>query len=427
MAITESLGVFKEKNARILLFSQLLSQICDKTMSIGLIWLITQKFSEIYLPWYLFLGFLPNLISFPWMGQWITKIRPLRTVIGADLFRGIVFLLLHVYASTRQEHELLPALFIGVFFIGIGSSFFNPALMSLPPQLVSDKNISSLNTLIDLCFSLSHVFAATLSIWLLQYSSVSNLMLINALLFMFGAFYQSRIEPQTNTSLVANPQTTPDFASKEEIQSENFATSMKKTFQILKQFSVIKKLIYLFFILNIIMAPLFIFLPWYAKNVFGGSSSALSWLETGWAFGALTGGIALLVFQIRNHKHFLNFLYTLISGFGLIFICFAYNQKIHFGVSLMFALGLILSILNVNILTYFQKELSEDQLPYIMTLANLIATASVPFSMLSAGFIMRHISVPQFAFYSGAIVILFSLFFRKISSQDHFTTKARAL
>lgn len=412
MAFLKSLDVFKEKNARILLVSQFLSQICDKTMSIGLIWLITQKFSEVYLSWYLFLGFLPHLILFPWTGRWITKLGPLKTVIGADLFRGLVFLALYFLCSTTPEAELLPVLFTGVFLIGIGSSFFNPSLMSLPPQLVSDKNISSLNTLLDLCFSLSHVFAAAISIWILQATSVANLMLANSLLFFFGAYYQTRIHT------LATPSPKSD-------ESEISLSSFKNTFAILDQFKVIKKLIFLFFLLNVMMAPLFIFLPWYAKNIFGGSSTALSMLETGWAFGALCGGISLMIFQIQNHKHFLKFLYTMIVGFGLIFILFAYNHKIQNGTLLMIALGIIISILNVNILTYFQKELSEAQLPYVMTLASLISTASIPLSMLSSGFIMRHISVPQFAFYSGAAVIVLALFFRKMSSEDHSTEKSR--
>ncbi|MEK6773175.1 MAG: MFS transporter [Bdellovibrionota bacterium] len=372
-----------------LFISQAFSQICDKTMSIGLVWTLVSKYSAEILPWFLFIGFLPHLLMFPFAPGWIHRWSPLKTIIGADFFRGLVFLILLVSLFLFSEKYFLISLLLCNFLVGIGSSLFNPAILSLPPLLVSEKNILGLNVLIDLCFSLSSVFAAALAIFLLNHTSIQTLILFNTLSFIFCGFYQMTIK------------------QKPSLQTEYSPTKTDKS--ILMKHADIKNLLLLFLMVNIVMAPLFLFLPWYAKNIFSGQASDLAWLEISWAIGSVIGGLGLVVFQKKNGPMRISKIWQTILSFGIILVAFALSSQLIVACLWLIALGISLSVLNVNVLTYFQKKLTERELPSVMTAVNLISAASIPISMLISAFIIPKVYVPTMALACGGLVLLLAL------------------
>ena len=68
-----SLDVLKNGDSRRLFFGQLISQACDKMMSIGLVWMFAQKYSETLLPWFLGFSALPHLLLAWKAGPWATR------------------------------------------------------------------------------------------------------------------------------------------------------------------------------------------------------------------------------------------------------------------------------------------------------------------------------------------------------------------
>jgi hypothetical protein len=160
-----------DKNALVIFTSQLVSSVCDKMMSIGLIWYITKNYSINIVPWFLTISFLPHLIMSFFSTRFINWHGPLKTVIHSEFFRGIIWLilfsLLHFYKIEGKE--FLLSLFFATFMVGIASSLFNPAILSLPPHLVSEDKVVGLNALIDSCMSVSTILGSTIAIFLLNF------------------------------------------------------------------------------------------------------------------------------------------------------------------------------------------------------------------------------------------------------------------
>ncbi|MGZ3809960.1 MAG: hypothetical protein ACXVCE_17885, partial [Bacteriovorax sp.] len=76
--------ILKDKNALLIFVSQLVSTICDKMMSIGLVWYLTSHFSINVVPWYLAGCFLPHLLMAFFSTGFINRVGVLKTVILSE-------------------------------------------------------------------------------------------------------------------------------------------------------------------------------------------------------------------------------------------------------------------------------------------------------------------------------------------------------
>ena len=130
-----TLVILRDKSAMTIFVSQLVSSICDKMMSIGLIWFLVKTYSISVVPWYLAICFLPHLVMAFFSTEIISQRGTLKVVIQSEFFRGIVLvtLFLGIYLFNWEGNRLLISLFVGGFLTGLGSSIFNPAILSLPP------------------------------------------------------------------------------------------------------------------------------------------------------------------------------------------------------------------------------------------------------------------------------------------------------
>lgn len=74
-----------------LLGGQLISQLCDRMMSLGLVWIISTQMSVSWVPWFLAIGALPHLVLGWKAGAFASRFGTLKTVVWMDLLRGALF------------------------------------------------------------------------------------------------------------------------------------------------------------------------------------------------------------------------------------------------------------------------------------------------------------------------------------------------
>lgn len=385
-------NVLKERNASLVFASQLISTICDKMMSIGLVWFLTTKFSINIVPWFLAISFLPHVFMSFFTAKLISRVGVLNTVIGTEFFRAIVLFAFGAFLFSIPESStsFLPALFIAVFFVGIGSSLFNPAILSLPPLLVPEDQIPGLNALLDTSFSLSNILGAAFSIFLLNIFEIKGLIFINATSFVIAGILQSLV------------------SKKEVIKVESHVPeNTVGTLEVLKKHTLIKRMLISFLFLNVIFTPILVMIPWYVENVYKGNGSDLSIIEGAMGLGAfLTGLVLTLTATNIQEKKRIGIVTVICFLFGLFFQIFSLTQSTAEGAAVMFMIGILLTFLNVQVLTFFQTSLDEKEVPAIMIAVNLISAASMPLSMTISGLLFPIVDIPNFALISGLITCI---------------------
>ena len=300
-----------DKNALVIFTSQLVSSVCDKMMSIGLIWYITKNYSINIVPWFLTISFLPHLIMSFFSTRFINWHGPLKTVIHSEFFRGIIWLilfsLLHFYKIEGKE--FLLSLFFATFMVGIASSLFNPAILSLPPHLVSEDKVVGLNALIDSCMSVSTILGSTIAIFLLNFLDIKIIILLNSLSFFWAGFLQLGLK-----LLSGNHQA---------VSSDDSITPI----MVMKRYPEIARLLVSFLFLNLVFTPILVMMPWYVERIYFGNSSTLAVIEGAMGAGAflVAMGLSITHYQIKDSNRI-----AMVSGlsffFGVLFLFFAYSS-----------------------------------------------------------------------------------------------------
>lgn len=389
--------ILKDKNTSLIFISQLLSTVCDKMMSIGLVWYLTTAYSINIVPWFLAVSFLPHLFMSFYSSKIIARHGILKTVIATEWIRGVILLILLglLFLVPEKSNAALVCLFGATFFIGIGSSVFNPAILSLPPVLVESDKVQSLNALLDTSFSVSNILGAACSIFLLNMFDIKILVLINAVSFFVAAFLQSRVN-------VKKMQEVP-----KEVDGEP-AVGLKV---ILRKYPVIARMLVSFLFINLVFAPILVMIPWYVENVFKGNASDLALIEGAMGLGAFLTGMTLTLsgIVVRDEKR-IGMIAIICFLFGLFFQVFSFSRSTAEASFLLFLIGVLSTFLNVQVLTYFQTALEEHEVPSIMVGVNIISAASMPLSFAISGLLFPVVEIPSFALLCGMMTMLISFF-----------------
>jgi MFS family permease len=387
-------AVLTDKNAARLFCGQLISQVCDKMMTVGLVWVLAQHSSMAAIPWFLAVSALPHLLLAWRAGHWTTLIGPLKTVIWADWSRAAIFTgLAFVWPRVPPGAEL-AVLFAASFAANLASALFNPAIMSLPLYLGEAKVLQQLTAMIDSCFSLGNIIGPLCSALLYPWIGLRGLFLFNGLSYAVAAVLESGVL----TSLPASAEDAGSGAPKA-------AAGMG---ELLRGDALLRVMIGGFLGMNLFFGPLLVFLPLFAKAAYGGTIATLAALETALGAGTALGGVFLSLVRFDSKTGL-----KICVGMGLMavaYVGFTLTRAPWQGCACLAALGFFLATANVFILNLFQTRPAPRDVPTVMSMANLISTASLPFSMGAIGLLVGKFDVRSLALACSSMLMIVTAF-----------------
>jgi MFS family permease len=122
-------------------------------------------------------------------GSLIDRLPRRRLMIGADLVRAAVFVILPFAGSAL-------ALVVLAFVAGAASAFFRPAVLAGLPNSVGEEDLPLANGLLQSADFLTTALAPVIGAALVAAASPSAAYVVNAVSFLFSAFLLFRIAPQ---------------------------------------------------------------------------------------------------------------------------------------------------------------------------------------------------------------------------------------
>jgi len=406
-----SLSVFSDANAQRIFWGQLISQTCDKLMSVGMIWVLSTHFSPKWIPWFIAVGALPHLLLASRSGNWINRWGALRTVIWADLFRGALFLICAWFIPhAGSDTYLLAFLLAATFISNVAGSLFNPAILSLPVAIMEPGNKrDKLTALIDSCFSFGNVLGPLAAALTYSAAGLGAMLIVNGLSYFFSALLAFGIRPQVSAHADTPAQ---DNSNGDSSASGSSSQRRRSVREVLRDQPVITGMLITFLMMNFFLGPLMIFMPWYAKNVYGDGISGLASLEACLGIGTVLGSTLLSVISLPGAiwKR-ISFCLSLMA---IAYLSFTFSHILFLGCLCVGILGFFLALANVLTLNFFQSAPKSQDVPLVMGLVNLISVASLPISMGIAGSFIDNLQVQSFANICAAIVIAIAVSIRFI-------------
>jgi len=397
--------VVLDANSQRLFWGQLISQACDKLMSVGMIWVFTTHFSPHWIPWFIGLGAVPHFLLASKSGHWISQWGALRTVIGADVFRGILFILCAwLVTFVKADGQLLLLFLVSAFISNVAGALFNPAILSLPVDMLEPgEKRDKLTALIDSCFSLGNVIGPLLSALTYAWAGLPGMLGVNGLSYFFSAALAIGIKLKTSNTILA------EIDDSDATQSP---VKAKPILEVLKNQPVISGMLFTFLLMNFFLAPVMIFMPWYAKTIYADGISGLAKLEAFFGMGSVAGGFLLSFVKLPGATWMR--ISASLSLMAVAYLSFTCSHNLWHGCFSLFLLGFFLSLANVIILTLFQSAPEAQDVPVVMGMVNLISVASLPISMGIVGSFIEQVNVPNFAAICALIVIGLALSIRLI-------------
>lgn len=382
-----SLAVLKDRDASKIFAGQAISQICDKMMSLGLVWVIASAGSLRLVPWFLAAGALPHLVLARFSGNWVERFGPLKAVITTDLIRGIIYVAAALVWSSESDLSLL---FLVTILANCASALFNPAILSLPPRLKLAKNeyLSQLTAMIDSCFSLGNILGPVAAVALYPLLGLKGLFLLNSASYIFAGLLETRVRlAHSQASMTSSADAVPSHVASEQ------STEPKKLG--ISEDRLIRYMLISFFLMNLVLTPLLAFLPLFAKTQFEGQIGVLAAMETAIGAGSVLGGVFLSV--LKFHGKAGPKIIASLFVIALTQLTFSLSHDSKLTCLALFVLGIALSVINISVLTLFQTRPRETDVPKVMSYVNLISVGAIPLSMIVIGGCIELLPLRTFA------------------------------
>lgn len=379
---------------RKLVAAQLLSQIGDKLLVMGLIWTVAEKFSAAWIPWILGLSAIPHILFFAKAPQWVQKFGSLKILIRTDFGRGIIYAVLAgllmtgiVSAEDGNGHLFLFTVIVANLLAHFLAALFNTAIFVYPTEEIkNEKDLNQATSLIESCFTLSNVIGPALGAILFKWLGLGGLALFNAATYWVAGALEASIRAPQKTE------------SGQSSATDSTASAPASVLQVLHDDSLAGLVLGCFLFLNLFLTPILVLLPLFVKTVYHGSISTLSGLEFSFGVGAVLGSLIASQFSPTIA------LMTRIRGgsalVAVFYLLFAFSKSFELGASTLFFLGVALSIVNVSLIFFFQTRPNQSLIPAIMSWVNLITVAALPVSMIISGYLLQVISATELAVYS---------------------------
>ena len=137
------------------------------------------------------MGIVPELIVAPVAGVWVDRLRRRPIMISADLGRAV--LLASIPTTYAFDALTMEQLYVVAFLTGILTIWFGVAYQSYLPTLVQREELLEGNSKLTASDSVAEVGAFGAAGWLVQIFTGPIAILIDAVSFLFSAFFVGRI------------------------------------------------------------------------------------------------------------------------------------------------------------------------------------------------------------------------------------------
>ncbi len=376
-----------------LIIGQLLAQLSDRMTSLGLIWMITEQFGEKWVTWYLVAGGLPHFLLSAWTGKLIQKTGALKTVIIADWLRAILyFFAFFVIMKVVLVQDLILVMTL-IFLSNCFAAFFNPAILSVPLELEKGSEVQKLTARLSSVSSLTVVVGPILGMFCFQHFGLRGLFILNFISYLISGLCAWTLRTRI-TAAQDTEQTT-----------DNKTIGLRKT---LRENALVAVMLFVFLLMNLLLSPLQVQIPYLAKHIFGGSFNSLAILEVSLGGGVLMGGLILSWHSIQRKT--LLATYLCLIGLCMGFLGFQLNQHLWVAVGCLLFMGIFIGLANILIINIFQSYPSLVHVPNIMSLVNSIGAAAVPFALIVVGGLQTMMTIEKISFLSGLCLFIICLF-----------------
>lgn len=337
-----------------------------------------------------FLGELP-IVLFSLVGGVVADRRDRgRMLLASQIVQMSCALLLAVLAGLGvvQVWHILCLSFVS----GLGQTFGGPAYQALLPSLVKVEDLSNAIAMNSIQFNLARVIGPVLGGLALTGFGASLCFALN------GASFLAVIVALLSLRVAFIPSST----------GQSMLDSMKQGLKFVQRHPVMPSLVGLAFATTLLGVPLIVFLPVFAKHVFGRGASAYTLLLAVYGAGAVAGALFVAVLGSAHSKGRSALLF--LGGLGLATCAFATSRLLTVSCVFLFLAGACL-VGVLSLASSLVQEITEDAMRgRVMSVYGLALRGGAPLGSLATGLLAPQIGAPVALAVNGALLFALGVY-----------------
>jgi len=381
------------RDFRLLFAGETVSVLGDQFHFVALTWLALQLTgSGLVLGTVLMTAAIPRAVFMLVGGAFSDRFSPRMLMLVSNAIRGVVVgVLAALVLSGRAE---LWHLYVLAGTFGVVDAFFYPALNTIVPMLVPERQLSPANALVQGAQQISGLVGPALAGAMIALVQTGPAFVIDAASFMVAAFALLLIRGGRRTADPAEDSQRPGVLS-------TIASGVRAAWAD----PAVRSMVLLTAAFNFAFTgPISVGLAFLADHRFDGGSAAFGLLFSAFGGGAVLGAIAAGSIARPRRLGTIVMFIAFALGIGLALIGLAPSLPIAIGI--IAVMGVLIGFINVQAIAWLQARIPDELRGRVMSLVTLGSVGLAPVSLAIAGALIDLGAVTLVFIAAGAIVIL---------------------
>jgi DHA3 family macrolide efflux protein-like MFS transporter len=377
---------------------QAFSLIGSNLVQFALVWWLTKTTgSPAVLATATFVALLPNVFLGPFAGALVDRWNRRKVMILADA--SIAFATLGLVILFWSGYIQIWHVYIVMFIRALGSSFHWPAMRASTSLMVPEKQLPRIAGLNETLGGLMNIVSPPLGALLLEILPMQKVLSIDILTAFLAILPLLFINIPQPLKKISEKTFTP----------RQLMADVAEGYRYMIKWTGLFILTIMAAIVNFMINPAFTLLPLLVTKDFNGGIWHLSWMESIFSIGVVTGGLVLSVWGGFKRQIFTILMGATGMGVGILLITFAPQKMFFLAVIGMAFTGFMNPITNGPIFSIMQARVAPEMQGRVFTLLNSLSSAMSPLGMLVAAPVAEQFGIRAWFLLGGISCILLAI------------------
>ncbi|GGP22839.1 MFS transporter [Silvimonas iriomotensis] len=375
--MTQVSSLFRNRNFLLLWLSSIFGNLALAIATLSETWYVVKTLGvKEQLGFVMIAGSVPRIVLMAFGGVLADRMKRTRIIRFSLTTR--VFLMLALVGLLYVNALNIVTLTGFAFLYGALDAFFWPARDALLPSVVPDLDLPRANSIMLTTNQIGLVFGPVLGGALLALLSYEWVFVFTAVMLAAGTFCVAQVkEPPMDW-----------HAARKQVLAE-----LKEGVQYALSSPVLRSLMIIYAIANLLfMGPLALGVPIVAADNLHGNAAVLSYLQSAFAAGMVTGGFLLTIFPPRKKR--LLMIALVIVAEGVLLGSLSHVTWLTLAVCVQFLTGLGVVSNNVPMMSLIQQYADRSKIGRVMSLNTMASMGLSPLSYaMVTGLLSLHIGI----------------------------------
>lgn len=379
--------LLRERNFLKFITSISLIYLAQSIVDVTIIWLVYEKTQQpLFIALSVFITQVPSLVSAPFLGTLMDKMRVSRAISLASPIKAVIFIILCLL-SIHINNITLIVIALLLILNSTVAPLISAGSITIVKDILDEHQFHPANALVNISFDVCYLLGAFLSGIIIDITNHQVTFLLSTSLFIVATILLLLIEPQENNE-----------QGKEEENS-----TRKTVLQYLKSNPKLLSLVLLTSLWNLLIWEAFpIIFPIFVKNVLHEDTAT---------YGIIIG--SLIVGGIPKHKNSFHLTLLFLIAHCMLIAAFSLQNNLTLSIILLILAGIISSPIMIYKSTFFQEEIPGQLKGRIFSIIGLLGTVTYPIGNFLTALILNYIpsaNVGMLLFAYSMILLVFSSF-----------------